>query len=638
MTRTSGALLTAALILGTGTSSAAAAGLDTIDSFGVGGVALTPLAPAAQDRFLGVTPAGGGGVYAVGFVNAGGTDNAMAVARVDVNGNLDPTFDGDGVAVVNVVTGPFAPPPPGTTPPTGAAETARGIGVQSNGKIVIAGQAETATSPAPTDSRDLDIYVSRLNADGTLDTSFGDGGTRRIDLSNGDSTDNAIVTDQAYGLNILADNKIVVTAARGTDIVERPGKTDRDFALIQLSADGALDPGFSGGGGEPGVSIFGASAAGRNFSENARQTVVQPDGKLVTAGYSSLPESSPGAGDNLTNRPILARVAPNGTLDASFGTGGIATAEVLGPKPAGGEAYDIGRQSDGKFVLTGYGTRTGGPVDVVAYRFNADGTWDQTFGSGGATVYDRAGLEDRGRDLVVLPDDRTVIVGSTAPNASGPMAQLNALVYMLKPDGKPDASFGSDGAISVHLGGPSDALFGSTLLPGGRKVVAAGYRGALPNAGDEAALVRIHLGPGATGPAGPQGPQGVPGPAGPAGPTGPAGRAGRAGPAGPAGATGPRGPRGRVADIKVSCRLTGRRRNRIACTVRRAKVARGTIRLRLLRGGRVVPRGRGAGRGLRWTVVAPRGSARAGHRYTMIATLPGEQRTRTTIRQSILLR
>jgi uncharacterized delta-60 repeat protein len=631
MTRTSGALLTAALVLGAGPSSAAAAGLDTIDSFGVGGVALTPLAPAAQDRFLGVTPAGGGGVYAVGFVNAGGTDNAMAVSRVDVNGDLDPTFDGDGVAVVNVVTGPFAPPPPGTTAPTGAAETARGVGVQSNGKIVIAGQAETA-SPPPADSRDLDIYVSRLNANGTLDASFGVAGTRRIDLSNGDSTDNAIVPDQAYGLNILADDRIVVTAARGTDIVARPAKTDRDFALVQLSADGAPDPGFSGGGGGPGVSIFGASVGGRNFSENARQTVVQPDGKLVTAGYSSLPESSPGAGDNLTNRPILARVAPNGTLDASFGTGGIATAEVLGPKPAGGEAYDIGRQSDGRFVLTGYGTRTGGPVDLVAYRFNADGTWDQTFGSGGATVYDRAGLEDRGRDLVVLPDDRTVIVGSTAPNAVATTAQINALVYMLKPDGKPDASFGSDGAISVHLGGPSDALFGSTLLPGGRKVVAAGYRGASPNAGDEAALVRIHLGPGATGPAGPQGLQGVPGPAGPAGARGPAG------PAGATGARGPRGPRGRAADIKVSCRLAGRRRNRITCTVRRARVARGTIRLRLLRGGRLVASGRGAGRGRGWTVFAPRGSARAGHRYTMIATLPSGPRTRTTVRQSILLR
>ena len=199
---------------------------------------------------------------------------------------------------------------------------------------------------------------------------------------------------------------------------------------------------------------------------------MQPDGKIVTGGYSSLPESSPGAGDNLTNRPILARVLPDGTLDATFGTQGFATAEVLGPKPAGAEAYDIGRQSDGKFVLTGYGTKTGGPVDLVAYRFTADGTWDRTFGTGGSTVYDRAGLEDRGRDLVVLPDDRTVIVGSTAPSAVAGVPQLNALLVMLEPNGTLDESFGNNGAISVHLGGPSDALFGSTILPGAQKVVA----------------------------------------------------------------------------------------------------------------------------------------------------------------------
>jgi uncharacterized delta-60 repeat protein len=625
MRRTSGALLAAALGLGIAAGTAQAAGLDIVDSFGVGGVAITPLAASTQDRFLGVTPGPGGGTYAVGFINVGATDNAMAVARVDTNGNLDPTFGGDGVASVNVVTGPFALPPAGVAP-TGAAEIARGVGVQSDGKIVVSGSAETATSPAPFDSRDIDIYVSRFDVDGTLDPTFGVGGTRRIDLSNGDAPDTTIVTDQAWGLNILANDKIVISGARGTDIASQPDKTDRDLALIRLSADGSLDPTFSGGGGGPGVSVFGTSAGGRNFSENARQSVVQPDGKIVTGGYSSLPESSPGAGDNLTNRPILARVLPDGTLDATFGNGGIATAEVLGPKPAGGEAYDIGRQSDGRFVLTGYGTKTGGPPDLIAYRFNADGSWDKTFGTGGATVYDRAGLEDRGRDLVVLPDDRTVIVGSTAPSAVAGVPQLNALLYMLEPDGMPEASFGNNGAISVHLGGPSDALFGSTVLPGARKVVAAGYRGASPNTVDEAALIRIDLSQGARGPSGPAG---TPGPAGPAGPTGAAGVAGPAGPA---------GPRGSTANIKVSCRLTGARRTRITCAVKRARPTRGTVRMRLTRAGRVLATGQALARGGLSTIVRLRGSVRAGQRYTLTATLPAGPRTRTKVIYRIVLR
>jgi uncharacterized delta-60 repeat protein len=626
MRRTSGVLLAAALGLGTGASAASADGLDTVDTFGVGGVAITPLVPAAQDRFLGVTPGPGGGAYAVGFVNAGGTDTAMAVARVDTNGDLDKTFDGDGVATLNVVSGPFALPP-AVPAPTGAAETARGVGVQSDGKIVIAGQAETATSPAPSDSRDLDVYVARFNADGTLDTTFGVAGTRRIDLSNGDSTDSTIVTDQAWGLNILSDDKIVVTAARGADIVARPGKTDRDFALIRLSADGDLDPTFSGGGGGPGVSIFGTSAGGRNFSETPRQSVVQPDGKIVTGGYSSLPESAPGAADNLTNRPILGRVLPDGTLDATFGTGGLATAEVLGPKPAAAEAYDIGRQSDGKFVLTGYGTKTGGPVDVVAYRFTADGTWDETFGTGGSTVYDRAGLEDRGRDLVVLPDDRTVIVGSTAPNAIGGAGQLNALLLMLESDGTLDRSFANNGALSVHLGGPSDALFGSTILPGAQKVVAAGYRGASPNTGDEAALIRIDLSKGAKAQVAAAGPAA----------RGAAHRAGAPGAAGSADAPRATRPSGRVANIRVSCRLFGARRQRITCTVRRAISIRGTVRLRVTRAGRVLATGQAQARAAT-SIVRLRGTIRAGRRYTLITTLPAGPRKRTKITKGIVLR
>ena len=91
MRRTTGALLAASLSLGAGTGMAHAAGLDTVDTFGLGGVAITPLAPAAQDRFLSVTPGPNGSVYAVGIINAGGTDTAIALARVDTNGDLDPS-------------------------------------------------------------------------------------------------------------------------------------------------------------------------------------------------------------------------------------------------------------------------------------------------------------------------------------------------------------------------------------------------------------------------------------------------------------------------------------------------------------------------------------------------------------------
>ena len=598
-----------------------------------------------------------GSVYGVGFVNAGGTDNAMAVARVDPNGNLDPTFDIDGVAVRNVVTGPFAPGEGGAPAPTGSGETARGVGVQTDGKIVIAGQAETATTPAPFDSRDTDIYVSRFNTDGTSDATFaaagGTPGTLRINLSNGDSTGTTILGDNAWDLKVLADDSIVLSAARGADIVARPGKLDRDYGVAKLTPNGTLDGSFGNtdinvpadGDSTDGVALANELApdgSGRSFSENLRGVSVQPDGKLLVAGYGGLEDTdaTPGIDNSLGVRPIISRFNTNGTLDATFGGDGIASAEVLGPKPPNApagqapfaEAYAAAVQSDGRVVGAGYGNRNiaGSSIDQVTYRFTATGTFDPTFGTNGATVYDRGvGLEDRARHVVVLPNDRILIAGSTAPNAVSGTPQLNGLLYMLLPNGTPDASFGAAGAISVNLGGPADALFGLALLPGGQKAVAAGYRGfgGAAITGDEAAMVRIDLSPGATGPTGPTGStggtgsngsngsngnDGAPGAGGPGGPGGPAG------PAGSRGATGPRGP---AAGVRVSCRLVRTRSGRrIRCTTRQTASASGTVRVRLARAGRVVATGRGRVRGGRATITLS-GRPRSGA-FTLTAMLP----------------
>ena len=552
---------------------------------------------------------------------------------------------------MNVVTGPFAVGENGSTP-TGSAETARGVGVQPDGKIIVSGQAETPPGSTPFDSRDIDIYVSRFNTNGTLDATFGDTvntpGTRRINLSNGDATGTALVTDQAWGLNVLADGSILVTGRRGTDIAARPTKLDSDFGVVKLTPGGALDTSFgntdidAAGDASDGVALANETVPdGRSFSENPRQSVVHADGRILTAGYSSLPAALPAPAYG--NRPIAARFTASGALDPTFGGNGVASAEPFGPLPAISEAYDVGVQSTGKYIFAGYGSRTGvGPVDLVSYRFNADGTHDTSFGTNGGTTYDRAGVEDRARDLVVLPDDRVLIAGSTGTHLVSATPQLNGLLYMLQANGAPDASFGSDGAISVHLGGPSDAFFGSTVLPGGKKAIAAGYRGAASNVDDEAALVRVDLSTGATGPAGPAGPAGPLGPGGPAGAggpaiVGPAGPGGPAGSTGPAGTRGPTGPRGPSANIRVSCRLAGVKRKRIICTVRRVTTTRGAVRVRVTRAGRLVASGQRMA-ATKTTVVGLRGIVRAGQRYTLTTTLPAGPRTRTKVVTKITLR
>ena len=140
---------------------------------------MVPLSATSGDRFLGSTPGPGGTTYAVGFTTSPGSpDQSFVLAKLRSDGSRDAEFGTNGVASINLRPGPFAQPPAnpdGTFPatPTGNQEVARGVVVQSDGKIVITGQAETPASPAPFDMRDVDVYAVRFNADGTLDTTYG---------------------------------------------------------------------------------------------------------------------------------------------------------------------------------------------------------------------------------------------------------------------------------------------------------------------------------------------------------------------------------------------------------------------------------------------------------------------------------
>jgi uncharacterized delta-60 repeat protein len=570
-------------VLGAALSSASgaqAAGFD--DTFGSNGTVFTSVSPLS-DRYLNATRAPGGGTYNVGYTTVAGTDRAFLLTRVDANGELVSSFGTGGVASVNVVTGPFAPPPAGTTP-TGAAEIARGVVVQSDGKIVVSGQAETPPSAGKPDSRDIDVYVARFNANGTLDGTFGTAGVKRIDLSNGVGAGNTLNGDQSYGLMLRGDGRIAIVTSKGLDSGEA-GRTDRDIAIVQLLPSGEIDPAF----GTAGI----ATTRNAGVSENPRQGIIQADGKIVSTSYGSVTGGQ--------TRPWIYRFNADGTTDTTFGTAGVASGEVGGPAPGLAESYDLVQQGAG-YVLTGYGSRSTTPangIDLILYRFTAAGVWDRTFGDDGLFTYNRVNGADRARDLSVLPDGRLVAAGSTA-NADN--TDVDGLILVVKADGS-----AVENVFQKDLGGIADSYFGSTTVANGTKVVGAGYRGGATADLDESVLTRVDLPPAVAGPAGPAGPAGDDGAAGPAGPAGPSVNAspGAPGPAGPAGPAGKNG-----ADAKkltVSCKLTGKKKNKVTCTTKQAK---GKVTLRLVKSGKTVARGSGR------ATVALRGKARAG-RYTL---------------------
>ncbi|CAM3766718.1 delta-60 repeat domain-containing protein [Nocardiopsis gilva] len=162
-------------------------------------------------------------------------------------------------------------------------------------------------------------------------------------------------------------------------------------------------------------------------------------------------------GDAITGDFGLARYNADGSPDTGFGTGGLVTMNF---SPLSDVPRDIGLQSDGRIIVGGL-TNSEPAGDAIVARYTTDGTLDTTFGTGGTTVIDISGVGDAIRGLVVEPDDQ--IVGSGPAGADSALMRLNA-------DGTLDTSFGSDGIVRTSAG-IGDHFFNIARDADGRYVV-----------------------------------------------------------------------------------------------------------------------------------------------------------------------
>lgn len=438
----------------TAPASTTKAGLDT--TFGNGGIAQVPLSTSEHDRFMAVTVAKDGSIYAAGYVTQGG-DQAMALAKYSAAGVLDKSFGKDGVAVVNVASG-------GKT-----AEVARAVAISANGKILIAGPIEHDTSATGDGAKDTDVAVLRFDTSGKLDTTFGREGIARIDFGAGKATSaTTFVGDTVWGMGALPGDRVAMFGTRHAG-GERP---DGDYVLAGLTSAGVLDTAF----GQNGMTVVDVSAV----SDNPRHLIVDKDGTIVASGYSTI--------DGVV-QPVLVRASAAGQIDRSFGTNGVATARVL---PGVAEAYSVAKQGDA-YIAAGYGrgADTAEKVDLIVYRFTSSGQWDKSFGSEGVARLDLAKEDDRSRNVAVLPDGRILAVGSGKMTA----ANIDAMATLWSKDGKAESAFGTSGRVLSDLGGPADAWFGVAVSPDGKSVVVGGYKGTDANSGgnDDAVLAKFSI-------------------------------------------------------------------------------------------------------------------------------------------------
>lgn len=303
-------------------------GLDP--TFGVGGVALDPLAGTKFQSVSDAVAAPGGKFVAAGNIPGPsgwyGDSSDLAVARLTAAGAADPTFGGgDGVATLTF-----------TRPHAAAA-----VAAQADGKVVVAGPFLTDDSPGAT----VDLFVLRLNADGTRDTTFGTAGEVTFDLGGHENVQAVVVRP---------DGKIVLGGS--TLINTSPAAYDNKLVLVQLTASGARDPAFGANG---------AVVGGSDGTWFTGDLALQPDGKLVVAGQHSPSYLIP----TIEHSELeVYRFNAAGTLDTTFGDNGHSQTVF-------GEFYNLSATavavlSDGRIVVGGGASFGGG---LLAW-FRPDGS------------------------------------------------------------------------------------------------------------------------------------------------------------------------------------------------------------------------------------------------------------------------
>jgi len=273
--------------------------------------------------------------------------------------------------------------------------------------------------------------------EGDLDSSFNAGGqfpgVQITPIGTGDDAANAVA--------IQPDGKIVV-AGYATS-------ADKDIAVTRYLPTGVLDPSFDGDG------IVDTTLGGG--AEGANAVAIQPDGKIVVAGY----------GYNGTDEDFaVVRYLPNGSPDPSFSSDGVAPLGI----GAGIDIADaIAIQPDGKIVVAGY-FNNGVNDDMAVVRYMPSGALDPSFdGDGIQTTTSQLGSNaDRATGIALQSDGKIVLVGSTTH------ANDNTTLVRYDTNGALDGSFGVGGIRDTDLGG-NDRANAVAILPDDEIVVAAQF-------------------------------------------------------------------------------------------------------------------------------------------------------------------
>jgi uncharacterized delta-60 repeat protein len=359
----------------------------------------------------------------------------FGIVRYNTDGSLDTSFNGTGTVTTNFKNN----------------SRLNGLAlVAGSGDEKVVAVGETAVSiDKKTGLYNWAWAIARYNANGTLDTTFGDlanpKGSQRTGMTTIDNDTNVNSNDYARAAIVQPDGKIVVVGQGGGGGNGSPSV----FEIMRLNTNGTLDTSFNGTGKVVVQFPAGSGITGGQPSGVALDNL----GRILVTG----PTQSPGSVLTL----VVVRLNANGSLDSSFSGDGIA----IQPPPAGQDywlATDVGIQSSGQIVVAGSDAPTGGPWATFLARFNTDGSLDSDPNTGFGPSHAGYLIDTRIQTnpnsswgaMGVQGDDKLVVTGG--------FAELRVTAA-----GLTDTTFGT-GGLATQFQGQGGGFNGIAMAPDGK--------------------------------------------------------------------------------------------------------------------------------------------------------------------------
>lgn len=357
----------------------------------------------------------------------GGTER-MAVVRYLPDGSLDPGFGDNGVASIRF---------------NYYWQQLYNIALQQDGRIVLGGNV----SYERTETKEIveDLAMTRLNTDGSLDTTFGNGGLVVTDLG----TEIEIVNE----VLVQEDGKIIAAGRSTHGYVG----SFAGFVMVRYESNGVVDSSFG---------IKGVVQTDIREFVDMTGAVIQPDGKIILSGYVHE--------EGFLRDFIMARYNSDGTIDSLFGNNGIVQTDLDGQNKMD-LATSILLDPDGKIVLGGYANFTYMPAqtDIGVVRYQSNGRLDSSFVNNGVSVIqfgDRSRLQAMARQS----DGKYLLTG--ASNLTDTVQQW--FIIRLKSDGQLDSTFGGSGIFLTDIEGENEFAAALVIQADG-KIVVGGVKNGL---------------------------------------------------------------------------------------------------------------------------------------------------------------